>query len=629
MRFDRSAEHRHLTSPASAGEGKEGQPPSPATVLPARWLLTLVLCVVAHNAAGANADAPRNQVAFYVETYGEVTPGEDATVARAHKVFDRVAAVADKNSKRLPKLVVVRTKRGPWAIALPDGHIVLSNEAVALCHDGASANEAEARLAFVLGHELAHLARDDFWHQEVHAFLAAAPETRDLDRTLDARRDTTGKELAADDTGFIYAALAGYPVDMLLRSHGTQPDFLHQWTRQLGRESASVHPTADKRAAFLRERLEDLRGQLGFFEFGVRLSHFDQCDDALHFLRAFQKTYPGREVLNNVGYCHLRMAIEEMEPDRAYFYWMPLVLDGETRAEALVSRGGPAPKMLRQLATRQARSRLEEAVAYLRRAAEADSGYVPARINLAVAYLYLGRPHEARAALGEARELAPDDAAVQALEALSIYEQSDADVDLWPTAIARLQQIATTRDAPDTAIFNLARLLAVRPRSTEAHVYWNRLAQSARTLPVPIRAVVCSEQNSLPTKTCAGDAARSDRSPPWIRPLTSSGHEVRSGRVAEAPGSTWRVREFDWRSNNLYGRILWRPDGSAELLELAGLVQMQVLKAADLGTAAELERYCHKPLRHRALAQGVIWSCGQWAAVVRDDVVREVWWAAR
>jgi hypothetical protein len=175
----------------------------------------------------------------------------------------------------------------------------------------------------------------------------------------------------------------------------------------------------------------------------------------------------------------------------------------------------------------------------------------------------------------------------------------------------------------------LARLLAVRPRPIEAHVYWNRLVQSARSLPGPIRTIVCREQNSMLAKTCAQDAARPDRLPPWTRPLTSSGRDAGAMRLDEEPGSTWRMRDFDWQTNNLHGRILWRLDGSAELLELAGFVQMQALKGEDLGKADELERYCPKPLRRRALAQGVIWSCDQWAAVVRDDVVREVWWAAR
>ena len=93
-----------------------------------------------------------------------------------------------------------------------------------------------------------------------------------------------------------------------------------------------------------------------------------------------------------------------MEAERAYFYWLPLLLDGETRAQALVRRGGPSLKTLKQAATGKTEGFLKEAIDYLQQAAAADPGYVPARLNLAVAYLYLGRPHQARAMLAEARE---------------------------------------------------------------------------------------------------------------------------------------------------------------------------------------------------------------------------------
>jgi hypothetical protein len=46
-------------------------------------------------------------------------------------------------------------------------------------------------------------------------------------------------------------------------------------------------------------------------------------------------------VLDNLGYCYVQLARQEMEVERAYFYWLPLLLDGETRAQALVRRGGP------------------------------------------------------------------------------------------------------------------------------------------------------------------------------------------------------------------------------------------------------------------------------------------------
>jgi hypothetical protein len=55
-----------------------------------------------------------------------VRPEQDPRVAIAHRVFERVRATADKNSKRLPKLVVIDSRTNPWAIALPAGDIVLS-----------------------------------------------------------------------------------------------------------------------------------------------------------------------------------------------------------------------------------------------------------------------------------------------------------------------------------------------------------------------------------------------------------------------------------------------------------------------------------------------------------------------
>lgn len=189
--------------------------------------MVLLLACVSSVSAQAQPAQARDAVAFYIATYGEVRPEQDPRVATAHRVFERMRAMADKNSKRLPKLVVVDSRADPWAIALPTGHIVLSKQAVAICHQQVTPAEAEARLAFVLGHELAHLAHDDFWHHEVHSFLATHTDTRPLAEFLGAHKATKERELEADDKGFIYAALAGYPVERLLKPGAGSSHFLH------------------------------------------------------------------------------------------------------------------------------------------------------------------------------------------------------------------------------------------------------------------------------------------------------------------------------------------------------------------------------------------------------------------
>jgi hypothetical protein len=276
-------------------------------------LLLLAGALFASPEAQAQSRPLKDEVAFYIDTYGEVLSAQDLEVARAHRVFERVRAVADKNSKRLPQLVVVNSRADPWAIALPAGHIVLSKQAVVICHQQASLVEAEARLAFVLGHELAHLAHDDFWHHEVYSFLAAHTDTQRLADFLHTHRPVKERELAADDQGFIYAALAGYPVDGLLSTRAGRPHFFNFWMQQTNTRLPSADATAEDRAALLQQRLKDLQPKLSFFDFGVRLSHFDYCDDGVYFFREFQKVFPGREVLNNMGYCYLQLARQEME----------------------------------------------------------------------------------------------------------------------------------------------------------------------------------------------------------------------------------------------------------------------------------------------------------------------------
>jgi predicted Zn-dependent protease len=151
-----------------------------------------------------------NEVAFYIDNYGELTEKQDPRVAEAHRVFKRVRSVADQNSKRLAKLVVINNKNNVWAIALPAGHIFLSRQVLDIVHRNASVEIAEARLAFVLGHELAHLANDDFWHYEVESFMQNTADAQKISEFINQNFEARQAELAADDKGYLYAAMAGY-----------------------------------------------------------------------------------------------------------------------------------------------------------------------------------------------------------------------------------------------------------------------------------------------------------------------------------------------------------------------------------------------------------------------------------
>ncbi len=602
------------------------KPTGMAAIAVAGWLAGNLAINVPE--AVASTTHPRNVVAFYTDTYGELLPADDPQVAGAVRVFERVRAVADRSSKRLPRLVVVDSDGKPWAIALPDGHIVLSRQAVRTCFN--LGGQAEPCLAFVLGHELAHLANDDFWHQEVHGFLADNPLAKRFAGIAQGQWQVEERELAADDKGYVYAAMAGYAVGALLEPQADGKGFFGYWLQQTNARASTAASKAEVRTAVLRQRLTAIQDKLVFFEFGVRLSHFDYCDDAVYFLQEFQQVFPGREVLNNLGYCYLQMARQAMASARAFFYWMPLQLDGETRATALVARGGARLTSLKQAVNGgEAEGELRQAVDYLEQASKADPSYVPARVNLAVAYLYLGQAHRARATLAEARELAPDRLDIQGLDALALYEQSDPETDLWSSAVQRLQALAGQRGASQAVLFNLARLHEVRAHHAKARRYWEQLANAVDRLPDPISGIVCRALGAAPTKGCARDETVAGTRSSWPWPLQLGGLEPVSAKTIRHALVGWARQDFDWIKDHLHGHIYFRPDGGAVVLELDGFVQMQVLKVQDPAPISELQRYCGRSLRQRSMPQGVVSSCGDWAALAAGDRVREIWWIAR
>jgi len=76
----------------------------------------------------------------------------------------------------------------------------------------------DSRLAFLIGHELAHLAKDDFWHGSAFAAVSSYKDETQVRRILTSQLEKTGgsldfvktQELQADSYGIIYMTMAGY-----------------------------------------------------------------------------------------------------------------------------------------------------------------------------------------------------------------------------------------------------------------------------------------------------------------------------------------------------------------------------------------------------------------------------------
>ncbi|MCV6636692.1 M48 family metalloprotease [Candidatus Albibeggiatoa sp. nov. NOAA] len=544
----------------------------------------------------------KDNVQFYLEKYGRANP-QNAYVQQAEIVFKRIVAVADRKHHRYPQLAIINSPADPWAIALPDGYIVIASKTLEICYKNVSKEVGDTRVAFILGHELAHLANDDFWHQEVAQF---SHQNQALSQALQHRPQQ--KELAADDRGFIYAAIAGYPVDKLL----TQ-DFFQHWQQQTTTQIHSeTHPDPQIRQQMLQARLKNILDKLPLFHFGVRLSHFERCEDAVYFLREFQKIFPAREVLNNLGFCYLQLARQDLG-QAAYYYWMPLLLDTHSQADTLDL--APRSAVRSDLPSRRADKWLLQAKDYLELAVKTDKYYVPAHLNLAVTLLYLKEIYHARAVIEKARKLEPDNLMIQGLRALILYEEG-LETDMWSQAIQLLQKLIADENVPTSLIYNAARLLDIRGRSG-SDALWQRLAQQHETLPPAIRMIVC-EKTDCPRPTTAPSTIKQ-----WQPPI-EVGTYIRRNKTAKQVLKKWRSLPFDWQLE-LYGTVYQAPQQGYELLEIAGYLEMAVFNQVSDLNPLILQDYCAAPLQKRQIAQGELYFCQNWAALVLNQHVKQVW----
>lgn len=580
-----------------------------------------------------------SHVQFYLENYLLVDPASHPQVARARAVFDQMRRVADRKGKYEPQLRVVDNSSGdPWAIALPDGYIVLSRKAVEIAYQDGDPAEGDARIAFVLGHELAHLAKDDFWHREIYQTLATMPEGKSLRKLLKQNADVSDaaietqlvaakhKEWQADDWGFLYASLAGYPTQSLLGAPAAgKPHFFDYWMQQTQTQADEVHPTPRERATGLRARLQSIQDKLEFFYVGVQLMHFGRHEDAVYFLQEFQHEFPAREVLGNLGLGYLQLARKAMAPETAERYCLPTLLDTQTRAAGLTIRGGDADT--EPTLSPKAQEFLERAVEYLRRAVEADRAYLPARLNLATAYFYLGEIYQARAVIEEARQLAPSREEVDNLRALILYRDG-LSTDMWPYALQVLEDLAARPNASPCVAYNLARILEERGRANKAQALWAMLAARKDELSPDQRGVVCRmTANQTACQSVAVQEKSAVPAPiPWTLPAPI-GFDLRN-----QPGSAkkyfagWRDPiPFDWEQRGMNGHLYTSPAGLA-VLDLDGYVEMITLRGSDLGAAADLPTRCGTQLVQKTVTSGELLTCdNRWAVLIQDGQVREAW----
>ena len=439
-------------------------------------LLGLFTSLSPEGAQGQSA-LPTEHASWWIQTYGLVDANKNERVQHTHEIFERLAAAADKRANRMPRLVIIRTDGSPFAMALSDGTILLTEGGLRICYRGVSEGKGQARLAFVLGHELAHLANDDFWHAAAFSALSSygkEGKARDglgplFERTPDEARRV---ELQADAIGMLYMTNAGYDPRAVLG----EGDFFATWAIQMqsmGIEPPESHPQPEQRAAFLAATVMAVAEDLDLYDFGVRLFQLGRFEDAIVLLEKFGDSFASLEVLNNIGLSHLQLAawfLSRCDERMVVAFKLPTLLDPATRARRLRTfEAAPSPC----LRVERFDHHYKEAERHLRGAAEKSPDYLPARLNLLSLFILGQKGAEALAAAQAAREVSPDDPRILAARAAAMYlVERETNVRMADAAIEELQVLRRKYpEAPDVA-YDLGAILSERRRVESAKTAW-------------------------------------------------------------------------------------------------------------------------------------------------------------
>ncbi|MEE8585092.1 MAG: tetratricopeptide repeat protein [Acidobacteriota bacterium] len=461
-------------------EGEEAEPAASPSRRQLRWIGWAAAVLLAALLIPALLDLTRGrpweQPDLWLTEYGRTPPGTPLA-ARAGAVFDKVALTFGHGGAPAPRLEIINKSKAPFAQALPEGTIILTRGGLELCYQDVSPQEGDARLAYLLGHELDHLRHGE----DFHAFAAYVLKDADPGSPLEV--PGAGKEAAnesrADRWGLIHAVMAGYDPRLILRQ---SESFFRQWALQpTSRAAYSGHPEPQERARLLLDSLREVADHLNEFYYGVRYYQLGIYQTAQPLLERFESRYPGREVLNNLGLIHFQRAARQLARLDGWLiirFRFPLSLDTQTVAGRTRLRGDRPSGDLSSLAhqNRQFQDLISEALRVFEAASSQDPLYLPARLNIVSAYLLAGEYEEAFLEAMDAMEAHPGNLRAEWASLLATFadgwESGASGKELASQAIEEMRALHERFPQSPEIAYNLASMLTTSRRLQEAEPVW-------------------------------------------------------------------------------------------------------------------------------------------------------------
>ena len=344
-----------------------------------RWVFCgMIALVAAQFMIKSSVDAetlPVNRAEYWRKTYGEL-PKDDPCVKKAEAVFQRLLRAAGSRPGVTPQLVMLKGE--PWnrplPIALSDGSIILSPKALERCYRiskridaskwgkdskcGDDSKWGDNRLAFVLAHEIAHLLKDDFWHlrffqaiegAKSHVSQAKRAELEKLRRQAGSVADKVfERELQADESGIIYAAMAGFQTHAIV-TEDDQVNFFADWILDLhpldilNITPGRGHPSPSQRAENVKASPVSSTRSSGPISDGVGgFTKWVNTNWLSTHLADSCPQFPSREVYHNLAASHHRLALQYAALQKGLLseplFHLSVAIDAGTRARHIVLR---------------------------------------------------------------------------------------------------------------------------------------------------------------------------------------------------------------------------------------------------------------------------------------------------
>ncbi|MFT7560810.1 MAG: tetratricopeptide (TPR) repeat protein [Flavobacteriales bacterium] len=592
------------------------------------YVTNIILVLVAVFGPDKPVYASDFEIDYYIKSHGIIEPRD---VPEVYEVFTTMVNIADKSTLYWPELIVVNDTEKPLILALKDGHILITKKTIDTIFLDVNLREAHTRLAFIFGHELSHLAHNDFLNDEITRALSHNAFTDKAVAAVARQTHYHAKETRADQQGFLYAATAGYPVNLLLENKDGHEDFFSFWLRETNAVQSKTHPSAAQRIKTLRDDLKSMGESLDYFYFAQRLSHFGEYEQAIELYQAFQKHFPSKEVLNNLGYCYIKMAMALMDTEQAYHYWLPVIAENESilstlRAQALHKSRGPRDRGNSDEIHRL----LNRAVRYLELAIEKDVNHIRAYINLSAAYYYLASKPEtfnrhislASAAAESAYIRSPQTLEIKTLRAI-MFKMAKIDSQVFRDALTEITRDVEQNNSPLYGSYNLSQLLPKNHPKKEQLL--KNVKERSHKLPKILQFALC-ENNQLNNKERCFTLKTSHTTKPtkiWPQPVGLS-RDLIFSPLTEQEMSLYQWQEKVLTSNaSIYtGR---NQEQAFQLLVIDDIVKIITYKKENFGNSQQFLENKGAPLYFEAMQSRTLWIYPSYTALFEKDRLKEIW----